>query len=399
MIYQPDRHEALGDSPWDEGRARAAIERIVSMTESAFSPASWWEPHPLDDEKRTEPMYLLYCGAAGMIWALRYLQALGAAEVVNDYRPHLHRLLELNRADLSEAATPPFGSYLMGDTPIRMIEHWFDPRYDIASDIAALIEGTLDQPTRELMWGSPGTMLAALFMHRRTGDEQFANLYRTTARKLWSQLEWSEKDQCHFWSQDMYGQHTNYIDAVHGFVGTATPLIHGRELLEPAEWERWRDCIANTVRRTAERDGALVNWRARLDRPRGGPKLVQYCHGAPGFVIALGGFPDGSLDDLLRSGAELTWQAGPLRKGSNLCHGTGGNGYAFLKLFKRTGDELWLDRARAFAMHGIGQCEEALQAWGRPRHSLWTGDPGFAIYLLDCIRGGDSFPTVDTFFG
>jgi hypothetical protein len=33
------------------------------------------------------------------------------------------------------------------------------------------------------------------------------------------------------------------------------------------------------------------------------------------------------------------------RQGGRLCHGTGGNGYAFRKLFERTGDERWLDRA------------------------------------------------------
>ena len=47
------------------------------------------------------------------------------------------------------------------------------------------------------------------------------------------------------------------------------------------------------------------------------------------------------------AGGELTWRAGPLVKGSGLCHGTSGNAYAFLVLHRRTGDELWLDRARA----------------------------------------------------
>lgn len=69
---------------------------------------------------------------------------------------------------------------------------------------------------------------------------------------------------------------------------------------------------------------------------------MQYCHGAPGFVICLADFPDDSLDDVLTAGAQATWAAGPLKKGSNLCHGTGGNGYAFLKLYRRTGNaECW----------------------------------------------------------
>ena len=96
-------------------------------------------------------------------------------------------------------------------------------------------------------------------------------------------------------------------------------------------------------------------------------------------------------------GGELTWQAGPLCKGSNLCHGTGGNGYAFLKLYERTGDMLLLDRARAFAMHGITQYEREKAKVGYQRFSLWTGDPGFAIYLAGCINVDAAFPTVDVF--
>ena len=127
-------------------------------------------------------------------------------------------------------------------------------------------------------------------------------------------------------------------------------------------------------------------------------KLMQYCHGAPGFVICLADLPGSALDDLLIAAGETIWAAGPLRKGSNLCHGTGGNGYAFLKLYKRTGNALWLERARSFAMHGIAQTQAASTTYGQMRHSLWTGDPGFAIYLWDCVRGGDRFPTLDIFF-
>ena len=95
---------------------------------------------------------------------------------------------------------------------------------------------------------------------------------------------------------------------------------------------------------------------------------------------------------------ETIWAAGPLTKGSNLCHGTGGNGYAFLKLYRRTRDVLWLERARAFAMHGIAQTHEDATRFGQLRYALWTGDPGFAIYLWDCLRGEAQFPTLDVFY-
>ena len=81
-------------------------------------------------------------------------------------------------------------------------------------------------------------------------------------------------------------------------------------------------------------------------------------------------------------GGELTWRAGPLAKGASLCHGTAGNGYAFLKLLDRTGDELWLDRSRRFAMHAIEQVERLRTEHGQGRYALWTGDLGTATLHL-----------------
>ena len=49
------------------------------------------------------------------------------------------------------------------------------------------------------------------------------------------------------------------------------------------------------------------------------------------------------------------------------------------------------------AMHGMAQVEAARSQYGPWRHTLWTGDPGFALYLLDCIRETDCFPTLDYF--
>lgn len=397
MLFSPERHESLSTEAWDEDRAMSLIRRIVKDTESRFQPDRFWPSHP-NDSADASPAYMLYFGACGVLWALKYLQSVGAADLQRDYAPYVPSLLVPNRLAMGHDNETAFGAYLMGDTSILMLDYWHRPTTETASEIHRLLAATITHPSRELMWGAPGTLLAALFMHQRTGDPRWADLYRETARLLWSQLEWSNDFNCQYWTQDLYGRKSTYLDAVHGFVATAVPLIQGRHLLDAGEWTAWQQCIARTIRQTAEWDGPLVNWRAQLSSAVGGLKLVQFCHGAPGFVICLADFPDASLDDLLLAGAETTWQAGPLRKGSNLCHGTGGNGYAFLKLFRRFHDPKWLDRARAFAMHGIAQTEADLAAFGQMRYSLWTGDLGFAIYLWDCIHGGDRFPTLDVFF-
>jgi Lanthionine synthetase C-like protein len=81
-------------------------------------------------------------------------------------------------------------------------------------------------------------------------------------------------------------------------------------------------------------------------------------------------------------------------KGAGICHGTAGNGYAFLKAFERTGDELWLERARRFAVHALCQVERR----GQGRYSLWTGDVGTALFAADCLEGRADYPVLDSLY-
>jgi lantibiotic modifying enzyme len=403
MLYDPARHEPLRPLPWDEGRVRAAIERIVSDAESRFAEDRYWPLHPLDREGEGKPAQFetpLYHGACGVIWALHYLQAVGAATLSRSYVSELERLLARNRIWLGEAADRDRASFMDGDTPIRMMAFGETPTEELERALDALIAGNTEHPARDLMWGSPGTLLAALFLHERTGKPRWSDLFRLTSRKLWSQLEWSPEHRCSYWTQDLRGRRSTYLGAVHGFVATALPLIRGRHLLDAEEWKAWERCITDTVQRTADRASGHVNWRAQIDASAERPKkLLQFCHGSPGFVVCLAGLPATDLDDLLLAAGETIWAAGPLAKGSNLCHGTGGNGYALLKLHQRTGDSLWLERARSFAMHGVSQTEEDALRHGQMRYSLWTGDLGFAIYLHDCLREEAQFPTLDVFYG
>jgi len=126
--------------------------------------------------------------------------------------------------------------------------------------------------------------------------------------------------------------------------------------------------------------------------------LVQWCHGAPGIVTSLAPFPASlspDLEEMLVEAGSTIWEAGPLAKGFGLCHGTAGNGLAFLGLYERTGAPDWLDRARRFAMHAVGQYEEMRERHGRGRYTLWTGDAGLALYLAQCIEGRAGVPSLD----
>jgi len=60
------------------------------------------------------------------------------------------------------------------------------------------------------------------------------------------------------------------------------------------------------------------------------------------------------------------------------------------KTFERTGDERWLERARAFAVHALEQAERMPS-----RYSLFTGAIGVALYAADCIDARPRFPVLE----
>jgi hypothetical protein len=121
---------------------------------------------------------------------------------------------------------------------------------------------------------------------------------------------------------------------------------------------------------------------------------MQWCHGGAGVVASAAPFLE---EELLLAGAELVWRAGPasMEKGPGICHGTAGNGYALLCTFGRTGDERWLERARRFAVHALGQVERWRERRGTGRHSLWAGDPGAALFAADCLDARAEHPLLD----
>src|SRR5262245_45030342 len=224
MLFDPSRHEPLQAPPWSEQRAREAIAWIVRETEAAFAPSRYWPMHPRDLEPGDDPAQVatpLYFGAAGVVWALRRLHALGACAATVAERIDLAALRDDNRRWLRKQGFEEFGSYLMGDLAIDLMAWESAPSTAGADALAWLIASNIDHPARELMWGSPGSLLAATFLHERSGDARWAELVRRIAAQLRSELQWSDAHGCHHWEQHLYGSRSAYLDAVHGFVATA----------------------------------------------------------------------------------------------------------------------------------------------------------------------------------
>ena len=409
-LFEPDRHETLIAAPWDEACARDAIARIVAETHAAFSEDRLWPIHPFDisPERPPDCLKMLYNGAAGTIWALHRLDEKGFVPLTGDYLPAARSLAARHRADIEKHAGlrdylgQERNAYLFGETGLHLLEWKLAPSAMLAEKLHAAIESKIGD-VRGLVWGGAGAMLAALFLHEQTGDARWRELFARHGDALWEQWLFDESAGCHLWTSDLYGAVEKRLGALHGLLANVAPLLRGQHLLAPERRTELQRRISESLRTTATFEEGFGNWpnaaqpRFRAAAPR---LFVQYCNGAPGVVVALGEFPKDStapIDDLLLQAGELTWQAGPLAKLPSLCHGTPGNGFAFLRLHVRTGDAKWLDRARRFAMHAIVQSDTARGRHGQCKFSLWTGDLGLALFLAACVQGAAEFPLLDGF--
>ena len=405
MLFMPERHTALDAVPWDESLARQAIQAIVDDACERFDPLTLWPPHPGDAHKdhADRPLIALYDGATGVIWALEHLSEQGAAKVAFDAVAAVDGLLERWHADFApDAMQRP--SFFLCDSGILLLQWKLRREAALADALYASIENNLRNPAREALWGSPGTLVAALHMLDATGEGRWQELCRCGVAILWDEMEAVQHSSggapVWLWTQDLYGRRVRYLGAAHGFAGNVYPALRGARWLDADVVRGFEERAFETLSIAGVRADGQANWEPMFDRVALGypPRpMVQDCHGAPGIVCRLASTTHAPLRELLIEGGELIWAAGPLAKPPGLCHGTDGNGYAFLKLHAMTGERAWLDRARAFAMHALRQSERARAAIERRRYALWTGDLGLAVYMWSCINADPALPTLDRF--
>ncbi|MDP3820882.1 MAG: LanC-like protein [Burkholderiales bacterium] len=400
-LFDPTRHEPLQAPPWDEAAALAAIRRIADAALAACEPGLGWRAHPLDDpEPPIDRFHNLYFGSGGVIWALRHLAQGGAIEALPDFTPFVATLREANRPLLADSHHGS-ASYLFGDAGLDLL-HWaLQPDEAVARRLFDTVRGNLHNPARETLWGNPGTVLAAIHMAEATGEARWAALVREAADALQAEMEVDADTGTWLWVQNLYGRPpVRYIGAGHGFAGNVYPFLRAAALLPTEQVALLAERALATLQATAQLADGGANWFPGINpqRPAHWLPSVQDCHGAPGIVCRLAAAPrTPAWDTLLLQAGALTWHAGPLSKGASLCHGTAGSGFAMLKLWRRSGQPVWLVRARALAMHGCGQVERHRVEHGQGRHSLWTGDLGLACLLWNCVAGSDALPTLDVF--
>jgi hypothetical protein len=360
MLHDPAQHEPLTERAWDEPAVRDAIAGLVADAETAYDPDAFWPAHAWDGFQAALPLKNLYLGAAGVLWALSELAASRLDLPAAALRAWERFVAEPDFMSEESAWPQRFSALLTGETGILLVVHALTR--EGGDRLLELVRGNLGNDANDLMWGVPGTLLAARTMAARTGDPAWVDAARESADALRA-----AREPDGLWTQRLWGRTFRSLGIVHGLTGNVVAL---------GEVGNAAGAIAAQARREADR----ANWGEKL----------QLCDGAPGIVVGAAGYLD---EELLLAGARLIWAAGPPRaeeKGCGICHGTAGNGYALLKTFERTGEELWLERARAFAVHALEQARRL-----PPRYSLFTGGLGAALFARDCLDARARVPVLD----
>src|SRR3984957_11938464 len=147
-LYEAERHERLIAAEWNEDRARDAIYRIVTDTHHTFDPDALWPIHPFDrsPERPPDSIKYMYHGAAGVIWALNYLNETGATALHRDYLPTVRQLIPLIRDDMDKHPEmrkymgDETASYLLGEAGILLLQFKLAPSEDVRHQLYSHLE-------------------------------------------------------------------------------------------------------------------------------------------------------------------------------------------------------------------------------------------------------------------
>lgn len=372
----------MRDLDWEDEKSVRCISDIVASSVAGHSGKGLWPSHVDDLENPNDQPNIfytdMYFGSAGILWALDRLKTFGYSSEL-DYESLIEECLKRHLCQDLSYYTP--SSYFLGELGVRLIKHQVAPSDENAAQLVRLAEEGCKTKGMDPMLGLPG-MLVGLSLVDLDEPKVTLILKRGVLRLLdglTSSLKQAESGQKSPLS-DATGRF--YLGAAHGIAGVLySCYVASAKVGDKSNIELIRAQARNLLHRMSILSENRVNWPTEL----GGVKLVaQWCHGAPGIITSLAPIfrpTDEREVEILEQAGHLIYEAGPLRKGVGLCHGTAGNGFSMLYLHRLTGKKAWLERAQTFAMNAISQHEEIRQVT-LPRHSLWTGDLGLAMYLL-----------------
>lgn len=205
MLYQPERYEPLAGD-WDEEGVRSGIRAIVAGADAAFGAESLWPANDWDSWRTPTPLKTLYVGAAGVIWALDELRSRGHAEPRIDLEAAAEETLaEWRRepdlmAEIELPSTKEAG-LLSGETGILLVASQLTGSREHADDLYERVRENEASEAEDLMWGTPGTLVAARKLLERTGEQRWREACEAGVEALWSR-----RDGEGYWTQRLHGE-------------------------------------------------------------------------------------------------------------------------------------------------------------------------------------------------
>ncbi|KAJ4714487.1 LanC-like protein [Melia azedarach] len=246
----------------------------------------------------------------------------------------------------------------------------------------------------DLLYGRAGFLWAALFINKHLGAETLPNdllMPIVDAVLAGGRAGATDITACPL----MYRWHgTRYWGAANGLAGILQVLLHFPLSEQDAEY------VKGTLRyMISNRFPHSGNYPVSEGNPR--DKLVQWSHGATGVAITLCKtsevFPnDREFRNAAIEAGEVVWKNGLVKK-VGLADGAAGNAYAFLSLYRLTGDSIYEERAKAFASYLYHNAHKLVTP-GHARgaeygYSLFQGLAGTACIWFDLLAPVNSrFP-------
>ncbi|KAL9667453.1 hypothetical protein QQ045_001812 [Rhodiola kirilowii] len=233
----------------------------------------------------------------------------------------------------------------------------------------------------ELLYGRAGFLWACAFLNKHIGNETVSPaLYRPIVDDvIRAGRQLAGKGKCPL----MYEWHgKKYWGAAHGLAG----IMHVLMDMEVRKDEL--EDVKNTLRYMINNRFPSGNYPSSEGSES--DRLVHWCHGAPGVALTLVKaaqiFGDTDFVQAAIEAAEVVWNRGLLKR-VGICHGISGNANVFLALYRLTGKDEYLYRAKAFTCFLLDRAPELISEGemhgGDHPYSLFEGIGGMAHLFLD----------------
>ncbi|XP_073944024.1 glutathione S-transferase LANCL1-like isoform X3 [Choristoneura fumiferana] len=283
----------------------------------------------------------VYTGSAGL--ALYYfMSSLGKNEVSHETLKNAIPYLDLENLKGRKI------SFLCGDAgPLALatvISYRLGSRKNELPDYKSLVQrlmalsSLLNDSPDEVLYGKSGYLFALLFVNKHIpGKEVIPSNHIEKvissilkSGKQYSMLMKSESPLLWQWHEKIY------FGGAHGIAGILYMLLQAQPYISMIEL---RSFIKPTLEWLINHKFPSGNFPSSLGSGSG-DRLVQWCHGAPGFVplclLAHKVFDDDNYLRIALQCGEVIWERGLSTKGYSICHGVSGNAYAFIQLYQAT---------------------------------------------------------------